>query len=80
MWDNSVSKVTGYESDNRNSIHGRGWEFSLRLRVQTVSGVHPAHYSMGQLISFTGMKRMNREAHNSPSNGAEVQNAYSSTF
>jgi len=35
---------------------GRGWEFSLRHRVQTGSGAHPASCPTGTRRSFPGRK------------------------
>jgi hypothetical protein len=50
--------------------------FSLRHRVQTGSGVHPASYPMGTRGSFPGDKA-EREADHSPPSNAEVKNMWS---
>jgi hypothetical protein len=51
--DSSVGIATGhYGLDDRGSIPGEGWEFSLHHRVQTGSGAHPAYCPMGTEGSF----------------------------
>jgi hypothetical protein len=40
--------------------------FSLRRRVQTGSGAHPASYAMGTRDLITWVKRPGREADDSP--------------
>jgi len=49
-----VSIVLGYGMDDRGSVSCR--EFSLRHRVQTASGAHPAPYPEGTGDSFLGGK------------------------
>jgi len=39
--------LLGYGQDDRGSVPGRGKNFSLRHRVQTSPGSHPAFYSIG---------------------------------
>jgi hypothetical protein len=51
--------------------------FSPHHRIQTGSGAHPASYSVGTGCSSAGVKRLGREADNSPSSSAEVKNAWS---
>jgi hypothetical protein len=52
---------------DRGSIPRRGTYFSLLHNVQTGSGAHPASYSMGTEVSFSGVKRPEHEAVISPS-------------
>jgi len=51
--------------------------FSLRHRVQTVSGTHPTCYSMDTGGCLRGVKLSGREADNPPPASAEVKNAWS---
>jgi hypothetical protein len=50
--------------------------------VQIGSGTHPASYPMGTGVSFTGVKRLGREADYSPPTNAEVKKMwiYTSTL
>jgi hypothetical protein len=50
------SEILRYELDDRGSIPGRGWEFSLHHRVHTGFGAHPTSYQMGTGYSFSGGK------------------------
>jgi hypothetical protein len=50
--------------------------FSLPHRVQTGYGAHPASYPMGTGDSFSGLKRSEREADQSPTYSVEVKNAW----
>jgi hypothetical protein len=54
--------------------------FSLRRRVQTDSGSHPASYPMGIRALSLGVKRREGEADHSPSSSTEVKNAWSWTI
>jgi len=45
--DSSVSLVTTYRLDDRDSITDRGKEFFLRHRLKTGTGAHSASYPMG---------------------------------
>jgi hypothetical protein len=47
--------------------------FSLRHRVQTGSGAHPASYPVGTKGPLLGVKRPGREADHSPPSSAEVK-------
>jgi hypothetical protein len=47
--------------------------FSLHHRVQNGSGAHPASYPMGTRGSFSGVKRLGREADHSLPSSAEVK-------
>jgi hypothetical protein len=47
--------------------------FSLRHRVQTGSGAHPAPYPMGTGDSFPGVKRPGREADHLPPSSAKAK-------
>jgi hypothetical protein len=47
--------------------------FSLRHRVQTSTGAHPASYSIGTGVSPPGVKRPGREADHLPPSRAEVK-------
>jgi hypothetical protein len=58
---------------------GRGWQYFLHHRVQTVSGVHPASYPWVPGTLPLGVKRPGREADHSPPSSAEVKNAWSYT-
>jgi hypothetical protein len=52
----------------------RAGSFSLRHRVHTGSGAHPASYSMGTGGSLSlGLKRPGRESDHSPQSSAEVR-------
>jgi hypothetical protein len=71
-----IGIVTGYGLDDRmigvRFPAGAG-NFSLRPRVQTGSGAHPASYPVGNRGSFLGVKRPRREADHSPPPTAEVK-------
>jgi hypothetical protein len=61
-------------------IPGRGRDpFSLRHRVQTASGAHPASYPVGTGEFFPGVKGTGREADHSSPSSAEVMNAWGIT-
>jgi hypothetical protein len=68
-WDSSVSRASGYGLDDRmigvRFPAGTG-NFSLRHRVQTGSGAHPASYPMGTGPLSFGVKRRGQEADHSP--------------
>jgi hypothetical protein len=49
--------------DDRVSIPGRAWNFSLHHRVQTGSGARPASYPMGTGGSFPGRRVVKLTAH-----------------
>jgi hypothetical protein len=71
----AVGTVTAYGLDDR-GVGVRvpvGSKFSLLHTVQTGSGVHPASYSMGNGVSFPGVKRQGLEADHSPLANAEVK-------
>jgi hypothetical protein len=76
----SVGTVTGYRLDDRmigvRFPVGPG-NFSLRHRVQTGSGVHPASYPMGTGALSLGVKWPGREADHSAPSSVKVKNAYS---
>jgi hypothetical protein len=55
------------------------WIFSLRHRVQTDSGAHPASCPMVTGLFFPGIKRPRREAGHSHPSIAKVKNAWSYT-
>jgi hypothetical protein len=65
--------------DGRVSIRGRGEIFSLRHRVKTGSGTHPASQPMGTGDLTRGVKRPGREAEHSPPCSTEVKNAWGYT-
>jgi hypothetical protein len=70
--------VSGYGLDDR-AIEVRSpaeaKDFSSSLCVQTVSGAHPASYTMGTGGPFPGGKaRPGRDADHSPPSSAEVEN------
>jgi hypothetical protein len=67
--------------DDRGSILVRDNQrtLSLRQRVQTGSGAHPASYLMAAGSSSLRVKRSGRETDHSPPSGAEVKNAWSYT-
>jgi hypothetical protein len=48
-------------------------DFSLRHRVQTESGAHPASYPKGIGLFSPEVKRPGREADHSPSSSVEVK-------
>jgi hypothetical protein len=54
--------------------------FSVLLAVQTGSGFHAAFYPMCTGGAFPGVKRLQREADQSPPVGIKVRNDCSSTF
>jgi hypothetical protein len=58
---------------------GKGY-FSLRHRVQTGSGSHPASYLMGTGSFSPALKWPEREADHSPPSSVEVKNVWSRTF
>jgi hypothetical protein len=47
--------------------------FSLHRRVQNGSGAHPASYPVGTTCSFSGVKRLEREADHSTPSSDEVK-------
>jgi hypothetical protein len=51
--------------------------FSLRHRIQTGSGAHPASYPVGTGGNSLGKRRAGREDDNSPPSGTEVKNMWS---
>jgi hypothetical protein len=51
-----------YELDVRGSFTGRGRDFSLRHRVYTDSGAHPASYPMDTAVFSQEVNRLGREA------------------
>ena len=59
------------------SIPGKGRRSFLIKNVQTSSWTHPAFYSICMEDSFPGVKRLGREANNSPLLSTEVRNALS---
>jgi hypothetical protein len=74
--DSSVGVATGYGLDDRMNgvrISAGVGNFSLRHRVQTGSGAHPASYSVGTKGFFPGVKRPGREADHSPPPSHEVR-------
>jgi hypothetical protein len=80
--DSSVGIALGYGLDDRGSrvrFPAGAGNFSLRHRVQNVSGAHLAPYPMGTRGSFPGVKRPGREADHSHPSSAEVKNAWSYT-
>jgi hypothetical protein len=80
--DSSVDIALGYGLDDRSSgvrFPAETGNLSLRHRVQNGSGAYPASCPMGTRDSFPGVKWQGREADNSPSSSAEVQNAWSYT-
>jgi len=54
----SVSDVTSFGLDDRDSFTVRGRNFSLRGRVQTGSGAHPATSPEVPVLLFVRMKRV----------------------
>jgi hypothetical protein len=73
----SVGIVLGHRLDDWGSRVrfpvGAG-NFSLHHRVQNGSGAHPASYPMGTEAHIPGVKRPDREAHQSIPSSAEVKN------
>jgi hypothetical protein len=70
-WDSSVGIATDYGLDDRMIwilIPAGIWNFSLRHRVQTASGAHPASGALS-----LGVKRPRRKADHSPPSSAEVK-------
>jgi len=61
------------------SIPDRGRNFSLRHRVQSGFGVHPASYLMSTKGSSLGVEQPGRQADHSLPSSAEVKNACSYT-
>jgi hypothetical protein len=59
-------------------LAGNG-NFSLRHRVQTGFGAHPASYSVSASGSFLGVQRPGYEADHSYPSSAEVKNAWNYT-
>jgi hypothetical protein len=57
-WDIAVSKVTGYERDDRNSILGSGRNYYLHHEVQTGSRICPVLLSRSSEISAAGEQRL----------------------
>jgi hypothetical protein len=71
--DSSVGIATVYRLDDRGSrvqFPAGAGNFSLHLRVQNVSGAHPASYPMGTAGFSLGVDH-------SPPSSAEVKNAWS---
>jgi hypothetical protein len=68
--DSSVGIATDYGLDDQMIWVGN---FSLRHRVQSGSGAHPASYAMGMGALSLGLKRPGREADHSPPSIAEVK-------
>jgi hypothetical protein len=62
----SVSIVTRLQAGRSGFDSRQGRVFSLRHRIQTDSGAHPASYSIGTGASFFRVKRPKREADHSP--------------
>jgi hypothetical protein len=81
--DSSVGIATDYGADDRmigvRFPSGSG-NFSLRHRVQTDSGVHPATYPVDTGGSSPGVKRPGREADHSSPSSAEVKECISKSF
>jgi hypothetical protein len=74
--DSSVGIAIGYGLEDRMigvQFPAGAGNFSLRHRVQTGSGAHPASYSMGIGGSFLEVKRPRREANHSPPSSAKVK-------
>jgi hypothetical protein len=77
-----VGIVTVYSLADRGSgvrFPAGAVNFSLLHRVQTGSGAYPSSYPMGTRVSFSGVKRPEREIDHSPPSSAEVKNAWSYT-
>jgi hypothetical protein len=53
----------------------QGEEISLRYSVQIGSGAHPVSFPTGTMGPSPGIKRLGREADNSPPSSTEVKNA-----
>jgi hypothetical protein len=73
---NSVCTATGYGLDNRMvgiRFPAGAANFSLRQRVHTGYGAHPASYPMGTKGSSLGVKRPGREPDHSLPPSAEVK-------
>jgi hypothetical protein len=71
----SLLVVTGVGLDDRMigvRFSARAENYSLRHRVQTCSGAHPAYCPMRTGDSFPGVKRPGREADHSRPSSAEV--------
>jgi hypothetical protein len=62
--------------DSQGSMLDRGI-FSLRHRVQTGSGDHPASYTKGTGVFSPGVKRPERVADYSSPSSTEVKNSWS---
>jgi len=69
-----------YGRDSGGSILGRGRDLSLRHRVQTGSGAHPASYTMGTVVLTPEIKRQGRKATDSPPPTAKIKNAWRYTY
>jgi hypothetical protein len=66
---NPINYLLNYVDSNTrfwDLIPDRGWEISLRHRVQSESGAHPASYSIGTGCSFPEVKQPGRAANHSP--------------
>jgi hypothetical protein len=72
LTNSSVGIATGYGLEDGGVRVPVGKEFSF-LHVQTDPGVHPTSYTMGNGVSFPGVKRPGREAEHSPSTSVEVK-------
>jgi hypothetical protein len=71
----SVSIMSDYGLDDRDSIPGRAKDSSPSTCVQTGSGAHPASCPMGTGSLLLGVKRgQGRDADHSPPSSAEVKN------
>jgi hypothetical protein len=76
IFHSSVGIATYYRLDERMigvRIPAGAGSFSLRLRVQTGSGAHPASYQMRTGRSSPGSKAAGREADHSTPSSAEVK-------
>jgi hypothetical protein len=74
--DSSVGIALGYGLDDRGSRVGfpaGAGNFSLRHRVQTASGAHPASCQLRTGGLSLGVNRPGRQAHHSPASSAEVK-------
>jgi hypothetical protein len=77
--DSSVGIATDYGLNDRMigvRIPAGAGNFSLRLRVQTSSGAHPASYLMDTGTLSLRVKWPGREADHSPPSSAGVKNTH----
>jgi hypothetical protein len=72
--------LTHFGLNDWSSIPGKEKKFYVIYSVQTVCGSHPAFYQKGTGGSFFSNKGLRREADNSPTSSAEIDNAWSYTF